>query len=251
MKSFIAYDNFADRGIIAADTAYPSLPASFLQSVHISKKWRSTGLPAGLLLALDDESDIDVVALIGCNATDQTAMRIRIGGDAAFGTFNYDSGVLSVDPKYSQLVHVLAEPASGSYVRIDVEDEALSYFQAGRLFVSKGFRPRINVSWGAASGFKSLSRAAQSRGGQTYIDLGPKQRVENVSFGALGDDEIGGFIADLDRVNGTDIDILICRDAESDNPGRDTLFGTVKTPSDRVAVAPGRNSKSYLIEERL
>lgn len=253
MSTFIAFQNLAELALITAETAYPSLPASLLHSDHIAQKWRSQTVPTWMVAQLDTGRDIDVVALIGCNATADTVMRVRIGDDPTFTTWTYDSGDMAgpVDPRYAQLIHILPALVNGLYVRIDADDPSLAYFQAGRLFIGAGVRPAINFSYGAPRGFGSLSRRSQSRGGQIYIDIGPSYRTASLSFAALSDEEDDGWVADLDRINGVNVDVLVCWNEQSANLGKDTIFGLVKTPTDRVRQAFDRNSKTYSVEERL
>lgn len=208
MTSFVAYKNFASASVITADTAYPTLPASMMLSDHIAQKWRSQTVPTGFVVALDETKDIDVVALFGCNGTEDVTFRVRIGDDPAFATSNYDSGVMDVSTGFycvenGQFVQILDAPVSGRYVRLDIEDANLAYFQCGRLFVSEGVRPGINFTYGASIGFGTLSRRSQSRGGQIFTDVGEDFPIVTVSFPALSDDEANGFVAEMDRLNST------------------------------------------------
>lgn len=251
MSAFLAWSNYADAGYIISDSAEPTLPASHLQNVHIAQIWRSQGAPSWLRSDLGSSHDVDVVALLGCNATDTSEIRVRIGDDPDFVTWAYDSGTLTdvCDPDFKAFIHILAAPATGRYVRIDMADAALAWFEAGRMFVSQGWRPRINYSFGAGRSYGSLSKQSQSRGGQIYIDVGPKYRRWSLTFSSLDDAE-AEIVERIDRLNATDIDILLCAKEQSANLGRDSIFGTVEAPSEINNRAFRLHSKSYSIKER-
>lgn len=250
--TYFAWENLADLGIIGASSAKPTLPASHLQSVHVAELWRSNSSSAWLMADLGTSKAVDLALLRGVNLTMASEVRVRIGDDPAFATWAYDSGTLSgqCDPKFGSLVHILAAAVTGRYVRIDFNDPALGYIQAGRMVVAEGWRPQINMSWGAGRGYETLSRPSQSRSGQIYIDVGAKQRRWSMSFDTLRPEELD-VVELIDIRNGTDIDVFVCADEDSINLGRDSIWGLVKSPTDINRVAIDRNSKSYTIMERL
>ncbi|NIJ40338.1 hypothetical protein FHS78_000608 [Parvibaculum indicum] len=252
MKTFLASENLADAGYISTDTAWPTLPATYLQQEWFAKKWRSKAVPCWAQANLAGAADINVVALGGFNGLATTQMRVRIGDDPDFASSAYDSGAMTgvCDPASGQFVHILEEAVSGQYVRIDMADEALSYAQAGRIFVSGGMFFEINDSYGRAKGYASLSRRSQSLGGQIYIDRKPNWRRWKLSFDNLNADE-SLILQEVDRVNGTEIDLLISIDALGEHVSRDTIIGLVRDPTDIVARNVLRDSKTYVIEGRL
>ena len=46
MTCGIAFDNLADLARVTASSAAATLPASFVQTVHVAQPWRSIGTPA-------------------------------------------------------------------------------------------------------------------------------------------------------------------------------------------------------------
>lgn len=251
MSCLLATINLADHGTVYADSAAASLPAALLQGPHIVQVWRSIVTPTWLRSDLGASQIVDVVALVGFNATMASEIRVRIGDDPDFATASYDSGPLTgvCDPKYKQFVDVLTEPVVGRYVRIDMADASLDYFEAGRLFIGLGFRPKINFSFGAGRSVVSLSQRSQSYGGQIYTDRRGKQRRWSFTLSSLAPEE-AEFIERFDVENATDADVLFCAFVTSSNLSRDTLFGYLDTSSEIADRAFRLSSKPFVIMER-
>lgn len=251
MNSFIAYENLSDLGTIAAESARPSLSVSNLQNVHVATPWRSQTVPTWAMTDLLEDRAVNVVALFGTNGLASTEIMVRASNDPSFATSLYDSGWIAgaIDPAFQSFIHILAESVTARYVRVDIRDDALEWFDAGRQFIGLGYRPPINFSWGRARGYRDPSVKTQSLGGQLYIDIRPKLRRLSLNFSTIRD-AASSFFEDLDRVNGIAVDVLLCQNEQSANLGRDTIFGTVSAMTDIVAAANDVNSKSYVIEER-
>ncbi len=81
-------------------------------------------------------------------------------------------------------------------------------------------------------------------------------RVVNLSFEYVTERQRLGFVEEIDRVNGTHEDVLLITRSDSDNLGRDTIWGLISDldpitqPLAWINDAPAYG-KTYRITERL
>lgn len=252
----VLYRNLADASLITASSAAGSMSPAHLKDPHVARKWRGGGnLAEWLIVDLGSLQPVDTFALIGLNLTAAGTVRVRVSATDATGLAAdaYDSTVLvgAVDPAYGYFVHLAVQPVSGRYVRIDLAD-TLSYIQAGRLAIGKRSIFETNFSVGWSRSYTDLSRRTPSRGGQTYINRGPKYRSADVSFDWLTEDERNGFVEEIDRECGMSDDVLFVSDQTSDNLGRDSVWGLL---DDLQGIVQPYSidvfRKAYRISERL
>ena len=257
----IAYDNRADRASITASSSAILLPVSRLQDPHIARKWRSNGSASEFLtIDLGASVPVDTVALIGLNLTSDGTVRVRVSDmdtSAQAGEI-YDSGDVggAIDPRWGMLVHLLPEALVGRYVRIDLSDPNAAYIEAGRLFVGRRWQFQYNFAFGWSRQYVDRSRKTESRGGQTFIDRDVRYRMANISFELITQAQRWGFVEEVDRVNGTHDDVLLITQSDSDNLGRDCIWGLISDldpitqPQVWIEDAPAY-AKAYRITERL
>lgn len=257
----IVVDNLADAGSISASGTASLTPPSLLQNHHVARKVRFAGVTSQYVVVdLGAVQSIDTFAMFGVNLSPTGTCRIRASAFDTSGLVGelYDSGTLTgrVDPAYGALVALAQAPVSARYVRIDLSDATLTSLEAGRLVVGLRHTFTYNYSYGAQRGRVDRSRKTESRGGQTYIDADNTYRTADISFDALTESERFGVIERLERVNGTKLDVLLILRSDSDNLGRDTIWGLVDEispvaqPQMWIGNAPGY-SKTLRIKERL
>jgi len=257
----IAYANLADGGIIRASSASQLTPPSRLQNPHVARKWRGDNNPSEYLTVdVGDVRDVDTVAVMGLTLTAAGTIRVRASATdtSALMAEAYDSGPITgaVDPRYGMLVHLLPVPVQARYVRIDLEQPGATYIEAGRLFVGRRWQFAYNFGFGWSYGHTDLSTRTQSRGGQTYVDPNVSYRSVSISFDVITEAQRLGFVEEIERVNGTRLDVLLITNPASDNLGRDSIWGLITDPdpitqpATWIAGMPAY-AKSYKIQERL
>src|SRR4029078_6778015 len=142
-------------------------------------------------------------------------------------------------------------PALGRYIKVTLTDTPSTYVEAGRIFVGLRNVFEVNFSYGWSRSWEDRSIRNKTRGGQTLIFLDNMFRVLEVSFDLLTTAERNGFVEELDRLNGLNADILLITDTNTDNIGRDSIWGLMTDASPVVQPHFDRYSKRYKIEERL
>ena len=230
-------DNLADRATLSASSSAPLTPPSILQNPHIARKTRF-GAVTGQHVVADFGSPValDTAAMFGLNlsATGTARVRASLADSSGISGDAYDSGDLTgeVDPAYGALINLAAAPYTARYLRIDLSDASLDVLEAGRLVAGARTMTSINYAFGWTRRWIDRSRRTESRGGQTYVDADNGYRTASVVFEALNEDERNGIIEQMDRVNGARLDILLILKSDSDNLGRDSIWGLVDEVSE-------------------
>ncbi|KUL94330.1 hypothetical protein DK26_15065 [Bosea sp. WAO] len=252
----IGWRNLADASAISASSFAQLTPPTMLQNPHVARKWRGTaGAAEHVTVDLGAVVTIDCVALMGVNLSEAGISRIRASSadSSALDGAAHDSGAASgrIDPRYPQLIHLLPAPVSARYLRIDLEEPAAAFVEAGRLFVGLTEQLRINFAYGWDRAWVDPSRVTKSRGGQSYIDRADPYRLLNLTFGHLDEAQRYGLVEDIDRVCGKHTDILMLTDPTSPALARDSVWGRMEDVSPVGQPTYATFSKTYRIEERL
>lgn len=257
----LVVDNLADLGSISSSGTASLTPPALLQNHHVARKVRFAAVTGQYAVVdLGSVKSIDTFAMFGVNLSLAGTSRIRASAFDTSGLVGeiYDSGVMTgrVDPAYGALIALAQAPVSARYIRFDLSDASLTTLEAGRMVVGRRHTFAYNYSFGAQRGRVDRSRRTESRGGQTYIDADNSYRTADISFDALTESERFGVIERLERVNGTKLDVLLILKSDSDNLGRDTIWGLVDEitpvgqPQMWINSAPGY-TKTLRIKERL
>jgi hypothetical protein len=249
----IAYLNRA--ASVAASSQENLLLVTRLLDVHVARKWRgSGGTSEYLTLDLGAAYSIDTVALMGVNLTAVGSTRVRasLSDATATGTLLYDSGSVAgnVDPSYGYFIELLPAAVTVRYIRIDLTDATLTYIEAGRVFA--GLRHQVEISFapGFSRAWVDQSTKTRSRGGQTYIDRNVSYRTMDLMFEGVTEDDRWGLFEEVDRLNGERDDVLLITNPDSDNLGRDSIWGLLtQTPVTQITTE--FYSKTLQITERL
>jgi hypothetical protein len=238
MALVIGYNNLADNALIStAAASIATLPPSNLRDVDIQKIWRSSSLSSdALIIDLGSQPQtIGVVALINCNLTTTSVVRVRISNSDSTGQTGtlYDSGSMDagVDPIYSIFLDFVEPQVVGRYVRIDLN---VANAQAGRLVVAPRWLPSHHFQFGWEQATRDYSRHALSIGFNEVIDRQKRQRAWRFRLFGLSVSEANNDLEYINRVAGTSQDILVCRDSTSTNLGKFTLWGLL---DDALAVS--------------
>lgn len=256
-RAAIAFKNLSDAGTIIASSALVLTPPAILKDPHVARKWRGRNGETEYI-ATSMLTGFDTVLLRGVNLTEAGTYRVRVSSVDTSGQAGdlYDTGVVTgVDPIYATLLVLLPALMTG-IVRIDLTEPGASYIEAGRLFVGPRSQFNINFSYGWSERWIDRSQETESRGGQTYIDSDVTYRCWSMNFEYLSGALRYGVLQDLDRLIGTKADFLMIANPDSDNLGRDSLWGRVKQVSPIVQPQvfiddQGGFSKSFEIYERL
>lgn len=250
----IGYLNRADDpGIVTASTAAALLPATNLQHPDVRILWRSTASPASIFVDMGQSLAVHAVALMQCNLAPASTFRVRVSvADPTAATNVHDSTALAsdIDPIYPTLVYIIDSAATGRYVRIDLT-QASPLPEAGRLFVGRLWSPTSNMQFGWKPASRDASRRTRSVGQATFIDAKERERGYRFRLAGLTEDEGYDEIEEINRLNGTKHDILVIRDRDSADLGRDTIWGLLENVIDYAQNDPLRFDADIEIWERL
>jgi hypothetical protein len=282
----LLYQNYADTAVLSGGSW--QLPLSNLRSDDIGRLARSTNsLNASTIVHADlgAARAVGGVAIGPTNISPGGSYRIRAYSDAAHTLLMYDGDVTAVagslidwsdtanwlawenpgfwygiqdlfskDDTPIFLINILADDVLARYWTIDIFDagNADGYLEAGRLLISRAFRPSANYEPGSNSfSVQKLADKVTSLGGRsTYWNRG-KQRLLRVSFPFLSEDE--GF-GDVFRINMLDegSQVFVVPDPEDATHFQTRSFlATVKAPPPIVQLGIGAASTALDLEEVL
>ena len=195
---------------------------------------------------------VGMVALFGCNMT--TAADIVVKASAVDNEGSSDvhlSSTLSMDgTQFRSFIYFLT-PVSARYYRIEIEDTSLSYLEVGRLVLGAPFEPTHGIAFGHEQGFVRSGRRTLSAGGQQWLATDYNQRSWRCEFRALLEAEVNANFDALQQYSGQFKDILICKDKDSSNLARDTIFGTIENAHSIRSQEAGLHDIVFDVRERL
>lgn len=233
-RCVLGYGDRVAVGTITASSSAPTRPATNLQDPRLSKKWAATSTSATVTVDLGALYTIGAVILGGCNLGLADTRRIRLSTTDATGAagdaHDSGSGAAGVDPTFGQLVYVLPADVSARYLRLDLTAAVAP--QAGRLWAMPTFRPATNFARGVSDLLRDLSATRQSEGGEMYADVRPKQRGIKLSLQRVTTAEKLAYLDPLRRAAGLTGDLMVCKDPDSANLGRDTIVGPLESVFD-------------------
>lgn len=229
----ITWVNLADSATLSVSSATATLPAGNLLTEDIQDVWRATASPANVVADLGSIKSIGVIGLINSNAGIADAVQFGVSTSDATGAARdaYDSGSIAapIDPAYGMLLQFVEPAVSGRYVRIDLSQSSVP--SAGRLVVGATWTPSYHFSlvrpWQPL--WRDLSRRSFSLGENLFFDRRPRQRGFRFVLRGLPGSEAHDEIHEVNRLNGTSSDILVCRDINESNLGKATVWGVMET----------------------
>jgi len=253
----IAWVNRFDDGAVTAGSRVSSLPPENLQNPHLAVKWHSEGgvNNTHVVADLGASSTVDCVAAIGANLTASATLRVRASDTDSTGAdgAKYDSGALNsvISDSYKNFYHSLSSTITARYWRVDFNDSTLNNIRVGRLFIGPAWTPTKEMLFGWALTWADNSRRTKSRGGQSYIDLGPRFRILDFTLSFMGQSEMYNNAFELARRNGTNEDVLVIPDEDSSFLSEFSVFGLVSGALPLTHANFNVYRQRYRIEERL
>ena len=257
-----AYPNLADGATLSGGSWEASLPLTNLQDARLAKLARSTDdAKASTLVNVDltESRVLRVVSVLSHNMSLAALIRVRFGDDSAFASDNFDSGwvdaypviypggVLSfgdsgwfdgklgqedLDLGYPVDYHLLISPiVQGRYLRIEIDDTANTdtYVEFGRLWISTGYQPSINMQQGGGLGYETSSTRTESDGGPTFHNERPRRRVANFTVPMIPENEALVKLFEINRRLGThDPFLFMYNPADTHHLHRRSFLGTLK-----------------------
>lgn len=214
-------------------TVAAGLPLTNLQDRRLSKVCRFTSL-TGMVIFIDTGAvgDIDLVALLGTNASAAATWRVRTA-DTQAGTSSapaYDSGSLSMSPQ----AVLTGIGASNRWARIDIADAANAdgYFDIGRLYLAGGdtyWQPDLNVAEGWQLGVEDDSEVAVNLSGGLLTTPRNVRRVLRATFDFQSEAELYGNAYRLLTERGLGRDLLAIRDPAGSYLAEQTVYGVLES----------------------
>lgn len=226
----IAGVNWADSAIITASSSVATLLPDRLQVEDIHSVWRASVSPASLVLDLATTRTIGAIVLINSNAGATDAARYRVSTTDSTGADGsaYDSGTIPAggDIRYGRLAHYPEPNVSGRFVRIDLDQASVP--EAGRIVVARTWGPSRHFSFGWEPMYRDFTRRTFSLGMNLHKDLLPRQEGARFMLNGLVTAEFEDEIRELNRLNGTSREVLMCRDIEATNLPSVTYWGEME-----------------------
>jgi len=255
----LSWLNHIDSAVLAASSASTGLPVSNLQTIRLKRVWRSAGdLTISITAAFPAPRPIDVLGLFGCNATESALWRWRLSSTAAHDGDQYDTGVAAMNRALilgarGQAVQVRpAGPVMAAYLKLDLMDSGLPYFQAGLLWAGTLWQPEVNFSYGQAPKVGDDSVTSTSKGGDDYTDVLPQYMTDSFTLPAVTEAEYQDTLLELDRIAGTARNVLWLRTPQDDATRNKTaILGRMTALAPSPSVSHNRRSRQFQIKERL
>lgn len=255
----IGWQNLADLGAVTASSFSQLTPPALLQNPHVARKWRTEATSsASVTIDLLAQRSVDCVALMGLNlgAAGTTRIRLSTGDSSAVDGDAHDSDPSGasagrVNERYPALIYLLPSAVTARYIRIDLAQSGNAYIEAGRAFAGIAHQFDYNFTYGWGRTWADGSRLTESRGGQDYIDRGPRRRQVDITFDYLTTAQRNGVVEDIDQFNGRHTDVLLILDPTSTERGRDSIWGLMDDMTPVSQPFHQTFAKTYRIKERL
>lgn len=243
-NAFFGYQNRADESALSEGVWAATLPLNNLKDRVLSNVARSTNAVLAstkFKIAMTKARPIRVLGLINHNLSVPALVRFRAYDDAAYTTVAYDSGWIKVwDSIYQStdleweadeywmgiiseedragyrwnVIHVTAQTIYKRYWLVEIDDttNAAGYVQIGRLFISNGWTPRWNMSYGQSVQYESRDGIEEAYDGTEYFDERAKPRVQRFSLDHMPTDEAMAMALDMQRIAGVTKEVLFLYD---------------------------------------
>ena len=221
----IAYPNLADDAVLTNGSFFARLPAANVQDFRSAKVARtiSTTLTDTILDAdLGESRVIKVVSLPNHNFSIAATIRVRAENDPTFAVTLFDSGFVDAlpeiypsgvldwgdaglwDGKLGQQEYddgypipwtlLIAPPVSARYWRFEISDVTNpdGFIDLGRLVISPGYSPTINMKQGLQIGWETSSSTTETDGGAFFHNDRVRRRFVNFQLSQIPENE--GFV---------------------------------------------------------
>ncbi|MEM5384134.1 hypothetical protein VSR68_11150 [Paraburkholderia phymatum] len=276
----LAFPNLTDGATLAGGGW--QAPVTNLQDRRLARVARTTDCAAAntqFTVDFGRDRKLQVVSLVSHNMSTQGQWRVLMGDDPTFATTKYDSGwmvawpvvypfgaleweddnwwesTISEDDRAGYpgiLIDLLPAIVLARYLKVMFSDanNAAGYLQFGRLFVSSGWQPATNMSYGATIGWETDTAVKRSLGGTPYFDRKAPRRVEKFSLDLLSDIEAKTQVFEMQRKLGVDGELLVAWDpGDAMNLIRQSFVGRMRALNPITAVLRNINNNAFEIEE--
>ncbi|MEW9586721.1 hypothetical protein [Paraburkholderia sp. DGU8] len=276
----LAYPNLTDGATLSGGNW--QAPLTNLQDRRLARVARTTdSATANTQFSIDLGKDrkLQVVSLVSHNMSTQGQWRVLMGDDPTFASNKYDSGwqvawpvvypfgtleweddnwwegTIAQDARAGYpgiLLDLLPSIVLARYVKVLFSDatNAAGYLQFGRLFLSPGWQPANNMSYGASFNWETDTKVARSLGGTPYFDRKSPRRVDKFSLGFLSDAEAKATVFEMQRTLGMDGELLVAWDpTDALNLIRQSFVGRMRALNPITTVFLNNNSNAFEIEE--
>ena len=240
------YVNHADAAALRTPgvLSIASLPLSHLKTDDIRQIWRSesTNSSQSIVADLASVQKIGVVALINSNVFSPSTFDVRVSLSDPDALDNIPYAAFNIpgipDQFYNTFVHFIEPQVEGRYVRI-AQDNLIAAPEAGRLVISPSWAPTRDMRAGFEVLARDPSNRSESSSGNEFVDVKPRRRGYRFTILALTELEAQEEVDRLNQLSGIGRDILVCRDRNSDNIGRDTIWGLLAEPVSQIKTRSG------------
>lgn len=229
-RIIIGYRNRIDDGSVTGSGSPAGLPIVNVQNPQISRIARLAGSAAWFQVDFGTATTISAVALMGTSLSATATRQIRMASNSAMNTPSHDSGtaLAGVDPIYKMMVYFLPTPAADRYLRVDLVDAAALNIDIGRAFAGSIWQPLRNFEHGWEDVAEETTRVVTADSGSEWVERGVYRRGVSFVLPGVHEDERVAQVDEIRRYAGTHNDVLICRDPDSTNMGRDSIWGLLK-----------------------
>jgi hypothetical protein len=240
----------SDKAIISGTAGFGDNSLANLQTKSLAKIYRS-GQVCDIEIDFGVATEIDFISLIKHNGTG--TVRVRAGSTDTYG--DYDSGALNLitggNVGYdNNLFAIKIAAQTYRYWRLEVVNSGLDYFQAGRIYLSKAFQPRINASYGYQEGFIDNSRKNRTISGDEVSTKRTPLKMVDFTMNFLSSEEMYGSLYDIEKTRGATKDVLIIRDIEETTYfQKQYIYGTIDELNTVTIASFGVFQKGYKITE--
>ena len=224
-------DNPAVDGTITATTEAASYPATNLQSLPTTTRWRSTTVASAQDIEVDlgSAQSVDLIALVNHNLTSGASIVISAGTTTGYLEFS------SVTMTWREFLAFkwLSTPESYRYWRIRITDasNADSYLAVGYLVLGGATLPTFQFRQGWITSPNFVSFENRSPYGVTTVDEIHRYQMLRMDFGPLTAAEMTVLRAAYTAVE-MDANPLILL---PERDGEDAYFGRFTTPLDETS----------------
>jgi hypothetical protein len=239
--------------VLTVTNQVATLQVTNLQTADVRELWRAAANTVAIRADFGDQLLFGGTALVRSNAVAGDTVRVGLSTSDATGLERdaYDSGIIpaGVDPAYGMLVHFPAVPVVGRHLRIDLTQTSPP--EAGRWFAGPVWFPSQAFSYGWRPLWRDSSRRSESLGQAIYIHRKIRQRGFSFRLNGITELEADDELHELNRLNGTSRDILVCRNLQASNLSKNTLWGLCDTTPSAVQEHPDFYAADFEIYERI
>ena len=280
-----AYPNVGDGATLSGGSWLGALPLANVQNAQRAKIARSTDDEKVSTIINADFATSRVhrtISVLSHNLTVGALIRTRFGDDATFAAHNYDSGwvdvyepiyppdVLSwgdagfwdgripqseIDLGYPFDYHLYINTSlAGRYLRIEIDDESNgdTYVEIGRVVVSLGYQPTINMKTGLTLGWDTSSEHTETDSGVTFHNARRRRRTMSFTVPLIGEDEALVKLFEISRRQGTHDPFLFIYDPDDTvHLNRRAFLATLHTISPLTFPYATRTDAPFSVVEEL